>query len=205
VRIKYTYNIYVRRSTTRGDKMIYFLRHGLDDETYIGGWSKVDLIPEGIKQVQEISKHIKDLKLNINKIYSSDVKRAVSTAKIVSKELNIKPELKKELRELNKGLLTGIKVEIAKTKHPELFDSIEVHDKYPEGESMLDLHERTKALLEDIIKEDNILIVTHRGVINMMYYHLHEIDPCMNKERFQVTHASLHELNPKTKVIRKIK
>ena len=31
--------------------MIYFLRHGLDDERFIGGWSDVDLIPEGIEQV----------------------------------------------------------------------------------------------------------------------------------------------------------
>ena len=29
--------------------MIYLLRHGLDDESYIGGYSDVSLIPEGKK------------------------------------------------------------------------------------------------------------------------------------------------------------
>ena len=31
--------------------MIYLMRHGQDDENYIGGWSDVSLIPEGIVQV----------------------------------------------------------------------------------------------------------------------------------------------------------
>ena len=33
--------------------MIYLLRHGLDDENYIGGYSDVKLIPEGIEQVKK--------------------------------------------------------------------------------------------------------------------------------------------------------
>ena len=33
--------------------MIYLLRHGLDNEDYIGGWSNVDLTKEGIKQVKK--------------------------------------------------------------------------------------------------------------------------------------------------------
>lgn len=33
--------------------MIYLLRHGLDDESKIGGWSDVGLTKEGIKQIKE--------------------------------------------------------------------------------------------------------------------------------------------------------
>ena len=29
---------------------IIFVRHGKDDNNYRGGWSKMDLIPEGIEQ-----------------------------------------------------------------------------------------------------------------------------------------------------------
>ena len=32
--------------------MIYLLRHGLDDESKIGGWSDVSLTEDGIKQVK---------------------------------------------------------------------------------------------------------------------------------------------------------
>ena len=33
--------------------MIYFLRHGLDDERYVGGYSNVVLTKEGIIGVRE--------------------------------------------------------------------------------------------------------------------------------------------------------
>ena len=38
--------------------MIYLVRHGLDDENYIGGWSDVDLIDEGIKQIESTREYI---------------------------------------------------------------------------------------------------------------------------------------------------
>ena len=56
--------------------MIYLLRHGLDDESFIGGWSDVDLISAGIKQVENTRDYIVDNKLLINNIISSDIKRA---------------------------------------------------------------------------------------------------------------------------------
>lgn len=59
--------------------MIYLLRHGLDDESFVGGWSEVDLVEEGIDQVNDILDVISEL--NIKKIYSSDIKRAVTTSK----------------------------------------------------------------------------------------------------------------------------
>ncbi|MEG0995313.1 MAG: histidine phosphatase family protein, partial [Bacilli bacterium] len=76
--------------------------------------------------------------------------------------------------------------------------------KYPNGESMQLFYLRIKNNLDTILKEDNSLIVTHRGVINMIYYILNGIALDMNNERFLVEHASLHEYNPLTKSIKKI-
>ena len=39
--------------------MIYFLRHGLDDERYVGGYSNVGLTKEGIIGVRESSIKLK--------------------------------------------------------------------------------------------------------------------------------------------------
>jgi len=36
--------------------MIYLMRHGQDDETYVGGWSDVSLIPKGKEEVKEAEK-----------------------------------------------------------------------------------------------------------------------------------------------------
>ena len=36
--------------------MIYLMRHGLDDENYIGGWSEVDLVEE--ESINHLNKEI---------------------------------------------------------------------------------------------------------------------------------------------------
>ena len=59
--------------------MIYLMRHGLDDENFIGGWSDVDLIEEGIRQVESVGEKLKSSNIDIEKIITSDVKRAVTT------------------------------------------------------------------------------------------------------------------------------
>ena len=60
--------------------MIYLIRHGLDDERYIGGWSDIDLVQEGYKQIEDATQYIVDNKLVINKIISSDIKRTRTTS-----------------------------------------------------------------------------------------------------------------------------
>ncbi len=182
--------------------MIYFLRHGLDDETYVGGWSDVDLTKEGIEQVKEICTVIG--KLPISKIISSDIKRAKTTASIVSEALNIPVEYSSKFRELDKGLLTGLKVDEAFKRYPEYRINVKIDTKYPEGESMIDLYERVRLLLGEIEGWDEVLIVTHRGVINMVYFLTENRLPDMDKKQFDVTHASLHEYNPKERKIRKV-
>lgn len=183
--------------------MIYLLRHGLDDERFIGGWSDVDLTKEGIKQVEDVSKYIKGLK--INTILCSDIKRAVTTALIVNKELDKKIIYTKDLRELDKGIITGMEKETAYEKYPDLFNNVTTKTIYPNGECMEDLYKRIKIYLNKLLKMDNVLCITHRGVINMMYFILNDININMNKEQFNVEHASLHEINTLTKKIRRLK
>lgn len=187
--------------------MLYLLRHGLDDETYLGGWSDVDLIEEGIKQVEVSTLKMKELNLKIDKIIASDVKRAKTTAEIVSDILGIPSfEVCSLFKEQNKGLLNGMLREKAENLYPELKESnISIATRYPSGESLCDLYKRMKDNLEYINSlSDQTLIITHRGVINMLYYILNDIPLDMDKKRFDVTHASLHEYEKKNKSIRKV-
>ena len=69
---------------------------------------------------------------------------------------------------------------------------------------MLDLYRRQKEVLEWLLGLEKCLIVTHRGPINMYYFHLNHESLSNDKKRFGVTHASLHELDPKQKVLKKI-
>ena len=182
--------------------MIYFLRHGEDDESYIGGWSDVDLTDDGYKQVKDICAVIE--KLPIKRIISSDIKRARTTASIVSEYLSIPVEYSNKFRELDKGDLTGMKKTLALNLYPDFIDNVAVDKCYPNGESMMDMYERVKALLSEINDWDEVLIVTHRGIINMIYFIMENRLPDIDKKQFGVTCASLHQYDVKRKVIKKI-
>lgn len=185
--------------------MIYLMRHGQDDESFIGGWSDLSLIPEGIVQVNESARWIKD-NLNIKFILCSDVKRAVETAQIVSEVLDVSFMETSELREQSKGLLNGVLRTEAEVEYGELLSNVDVDTVYPEGESLRDLYNKILGYIEKIKEmEDDTLLITHRGVINMIYYILYGKELDMNKKQFGVDVASVHELNVSDNTIRRIR
>ena len=172
--------------------MIYLLRHGLDDERFIGGHSNVGLTLEGIKQVKKTIEFMKHNKLVFDRIYSSDIKRAVETADLVAKAYNMNIILDSRLRELDKG------------KYSKYIENVSIDTCYPKGESMIELYKRQEKVLKWLLTLDRALIVTHRGPINMYYFYLNHELLTNDKKRFGVTHASLHELDSKQKVLKKI-
>lgn len=185
--------------------MIYLMRHGQDDENYIGGWSDVSLIPEGIVQVNESASWIKD-NLNIKFILCSDVKRAIETAQIVSEKLDLSFIETSELREQSKGKLNGVLRTEAAEKYSEYVNGVTVDTVYPDGESLRDLYNKMVVYIEKIKEmEDDTLLITHRGVINMIYYILYGKELDMDKKQFGVETASVHEFNVKKNTIRRIR
>ncbi|MGN1338388.1 MAG: histidine phosphatase family protein [Candidatus Coprovivens sp.] len=185
--------------------MIYLMRHGQDDETYIGGWSDVSLIPEGINDVKVAALWIKN-NLTIKKIICSDVKRAIDTAKIVSDIIGVPYISSNKVREQNKGKLNGVNKEQAMIDYPMYFNNVTVDTVYPDGESLRDLYIRMNEYLEELLMiDDNTLIITHRGVINMFYYIFNNIELDMDKKKFGVETASIHEVDKELKLIKKIK
>ena len=185
--------------------MIYLVRHGLDDENYIGGYSYGGLVEEGIKQVEELAFWLFNKDLNIDRIYSSDIYRAVETTLIINKYLNLDITFDQNLREQNKGLLNGMLRSEALLKYSDILLSEDVNLRYPEGESVKDLYVRIKKLLLNISIYDNSLLVTHRGVINMFYYLLNNDELDMDKRKYGVSHASFHELDLANGKIRRLK
>jgi len=185
--------------------LIYLVRHGLDDESYVGGHSDVDLIDEGIIQVHELGAWMMKQNFDISRIYTSDIKRTVTTTEIINKYLELPVIETSDLRELDKGLLTGLKKEIAIGQYSEYINLNDVRIRYPGGESMIDLYIRIKKLLLNISLYDNSLMVTHRGVINMIYCLLNQDRLDLNKEKYGVVHASVHELDIVKSRVRRIK
>lgn len=191
----------MRHNNARGGKMIYLMRHGQDDETKIGGWSDGDLTLCGKKQVNLTGVYNYDLE--VDKIIASDIKRCQTTAQIMQYHLRKPIIYDDRLREQNKGDLNGMDLLEANEKYFDLLSDVKITTCYPNGESLLDLYKRIERLLPWILKQDKTLIITHRGVINMLYYILKNIELDMNKTQFDVTYASVHELDPVKKIIKR--
>lgn len=185
--------------------MIYLMRHGQDDESYIGGWSDVELIPEGIDDVKESALWIRD-NLNIKIIQCSDVKRAVQTAELVSDCICVPYIRNINLREQNKGDLNGVLRTKLSEEELVFTNSKSVDTVYPNGESLRNLYNRMKVYINKILEmEDDTLLITHRGVINMIYYILYDKPLDMNKKQFGVSTSSVHELDKETRMIKKVR
>lgn len=82
--------------------MIYFMRHGLDGERFIGGWSNEGLIYKEKRLVEDAVIYLKQNPILFHQIYSSDLERAKETAEMIQKEHKTPIILDEELREQKK-------------------------------------------------------------------------------------------------------
>ena len=177
----------------------YLIRHGKDDETARGGWSKSGLTDEGKSQVKNLVDYIIDNnnELKIEKIYSSDLPRAAETAMLISTMLNIEVVYMPEFRETNNGVLADMPRDVADKKYPGVFWSIlEWNEPYPQGESPRVFYERIKTAWEQfsdaIIKENkNVALVSHGGVMNVILSLIDNM-PFSNKTKYErINHATI--------------
>lgn len=111
------------------------------------------------------------------------------------------------LREQNKGKLNGILKSIAYCDYPSFSDKeVNIDTVFPEGESLRDLYNRMKEYIGILMElEDDTLIITHRGVINMIYFILNKKELDMDKKQFGVVTASIHEVSKEIKKIKKVR
>lgn len=183
---------------------LYFVRHGKDDDRYRGGWSNLDLTPEGIEQAQQLAHHLNKNNDNykISKIISSDLTRAMTTANIIANELQLPIQQEFEIREINNGDLAGMLNETASEKYLGLFfSSLDMNETYPNGESPNDFYQRIKNWFCDFCfenKDENVLIVTHGGVINIIYHLVKCIEWNNKRKSYPVSNCSIHVLNIET-------
>ena len=182
---------------------IIFVRHGKDDNNYRGGWSKMDLIPEGIEQAKQLAKHIKEnnQEYQIQKIVASDLPRTMTTARFISTQLGLPIQQEWRLRETNNGDLAGMLNEEALKRYPGLFfSSLKMDEAYPNGESPNDFFNRIKIWFDEFVAiykniNENVLVVTHSGVINIIYHLVNGIEWNNQSHIFKSANCSIHILD----------
>jgi len=156
-------------------KQLILIRHGETDynlEDRYCGFSNPPLNSKGILQAEKLKIKLIGLNLKIDKVYSSDLKRAVETAKIVFKNKSF--ELSSDFREMNFGIFEGLNYQEIMQKYLQIYirwidDSLNI--RLPEGEGLVDLFRRVKRGLSKIFTQDRaktIAIVTHAGPIRII-------------------------------------
>ena len=179
-------------------KIIYFIRHGEDDKSFRGGWSIHGLTEIGIKQSEKLAIYINE-NYKIDKIISSDINRARQTTEIINFKLNVPVEYTEKLREMNNGYLAGMRNEDAEQNYPGVYyNTLEMNQRYPGGESPEEFYNRVIKDFEYILKSNekynNIVIVTHAGVINIIYKYINKQEWSNKIESIKINTASIYAL-----------
>lgn len=148
---------------------VYLTRHGKtlwNLEKRLQGFGNSELTNEGIEQAYELRKRLSDIDIDV--IYTSPIKRAYETARIIKGDKNIKFVIDDRLKEINFGDYEGsTEAELLKQGRGQEISKIfsgEMDISAPGGETLRELSYRVSKLLDEILLiEDNksILIVTH--------------------------------------------
>ena len=117
-----------------------------------------------------------------------------------SKGLTIRPRQGNEgcrVAETASGMLNSVALE----KYPELFfNTLRMDECYPNGESPIDFFNRIKITFDKLLKDElnnNVAIVTHSGVINIIYHIVKNIEWSNKNKTFPIKNVSLHTLEYK--------
>ena len=154
-------------------------RHGETEENVnkiIQGQMPGKLTQKGIEQARKLALRLKDEK--IDKIYVSDLKRAVDTAKeIIKDHPNAEVIYTQALREQSFGVHEG-KPYGTVSEEASKADKTRMEFKPEGGESLLEMKKRVTDFMHDIIKTNHdktILIISHGGPIRHYLIHLLEV------------------------------
>ncbi len=162
---------------------LLLVRHGnteLNSARRFIGHSDVELSDTGYRQAEKLRDRLAGEKIDL--IYSSDLKRALATAEIISSRHKISVIACPELREINYGKLERLTFEEVSRLYPEIAElclSWNLQLRFPDGESVDELKERLNKFLGRLkthAPEETILIVAHGGPLRLMVCYLLEID-----------------------------
>lgn len=163
---------------------LYLVRHG-ETESNIKrryqGWTESPLSEKGLLQAQKAGYFLS--RQDVNAVYSSDLKRAVNTARVIGSSRGLQPGITPLLREIHFGEWEGLTFEeIEKSWGNEITHWLDdpFHKAAPGGETLQRVCERMQMFLEEIggkhKQGDKIVAVSHGGSIRALLYNLLNLD-----------------------------
>ncbi len=161
----------MRSSMTR----LFLVRHGETEwnkSLRYQGHMDIPLSEVGLAQAEKLALRLSKEKLDA--VYSSDLSRAMETAKAAARFHDLPVEVIPELRETNFGRWEGLTYKEIQQQYPEIADGWRKNPrdiKAPDGESLSEVAKRCFIGLDKILDNNpdrNVLLVAHGGIIRII-------------------------------------
>ncbi|HSG69782.1 MAG TPA: histidine phosphatase family protein [Planctomycetaceae bacterium] len=184
------------RPTDSSSTYLFLIRHGATDANeqrpYILQGDSIDLSlsAEGVRQARAVGEFLASLPLSA--IYSSNLKRAMETAREIARHHRLELETHPELREANVGQWEGLDWATIAARFPEQhakFVEDPAMNPYFGGESYGDVHRRASAKVIELAQRhpgETIAVVAHNVVNRAILAPILGIDLKLAKDIQQV-------------------
>lgn|SRR5574344_89675 len=172
---------------------VYIVRHG---ETMVNASNKLQgrincgLTEEGLKQCIELRKKFEGIKIDL--ILSSPLDRCKQTAEALS-DGKIPIKYTDKLLGRDHGEFTGMHRDAINFEE---YWNYYLNKQYIKAESVQDLYNRAKDVLLELKSEyddKNVIIVTHSGIIRVLYYYFNGIPKDGNLGEVYIDNCSVYE------------
>ncbi len=165
------------------------------------GQTDSQLTENGHKQAEKLAERLANEPIDV--LYSSDLSRALQTAKHIGQVKNMDVHIIKGLREIDGGEWEDVPWADLPDKFPEIYDHWENNPhlvKMPNGESMLEAQKRIIKEIGEIVKKhegSNICIATHGTVLKayLCYVYDKSLEELNNIVWFDNASITIIELN----------
>jgi broad specificity phosphatase PhoE len=159
------------------------VRHGRTEWNRVEkfrGRADIGLDEVGMKQAESVAKRIREWQ--ISEIYSSPLRRALTTAGIIAGPLGLNVRLAPGIVDIDYGTWQGLSTEDVVARDGHLYSQwIESPHKvkFPDGESFAEVRERAASVVDDLIQQhpkETIVLVSHKVICQILILSLLGLD-----------------------------
>ncbi len=155
---------------------LILVRHGKTDWNETGrcqGISDVPLNRAGVEQAEKVAFSLKDER--IDRIYSSDLVRAKTTAEKIAAYHSIEVSIRDDLREMDQGIFEGLDFSYIREEYSDVLEHWRRDPEtlqLPGGESLKGVQQRALDAIADIrscLGSQSVVVVSHNMVIGTLF------------------------------------
>jgi probable phosphoglycerate mutase len=178
--------------------LFYLLRHGETEwnaQNRFCGRTDVPLSEAGRRQAKSLAERLKAFPFEA--LYSSPLKRAFETARLISESVGLQPIPDQRLVELDYGRWEGKTLAEIRENDPKTFsawDADPAHVAPPGGESGLEAQQRIVSFLDFLAAkhpQGQVLVALHKTVCRLAICHVLGMSPSEYRRRLILNNAAL--------------